>query len=189
MSDEIGKIANGGGMLYPFNGVWPTIADDCFIAPGARIIGDVHIGSGSSIWFNVVVRGDVGRVRIGSGTNIQDGSVVHVSSGGVHTTIGDKVLIGHMAMIHGTIIDDGGFVGFNAATMDNCHIQKSGMLAAGSLLSPGKVIGEAELWMGRPAKYMRILDEEMLRNNANGSKGYAEIAAEYLQEFNNLKSG
>ncbi len=187
MTDEIGKQANGGGMLYPFNGIWPSITDDCFIAPGARIIGDVHIGAGSSIWFNVVIRGDVGKIRIGARTNIQDGSVVHVSSGGIHTTIGDDVLIGHMALIHGTTIDNGGFVGFNAATMDNSHIKKNGMLAAGSLLSPGKVIGEAELWMGRPAKFKRNLDAEMLVNNAKGSRGYAEIAAEYLDEFQNIK--
>jgi carbonic anhydrase/acetyltransferase-like protein (isoleucine patch superfamily) len=183
MTDDPGKMANGGGMLYPFNGIWPTIADDCFIAPGARIIGDVKIGSRSSIWFNVVIRGDVGEVRIGRNANIQDGSVVHVSSGGINTHIGNNVLIGHMALIHGTRIDDGGFVGFNAATMDNSHIRKNGMLAAGSLLSPGKTVGEAELWMGRPAKFMRNLDADMLSNNAKGVKGYAEIAAKYLKEF------
>ncbi len=183
MTNEHGKMANGGGMLYPFNGIWPTIADDCFIAPGARIIGNVQIESGSSIWFNVVIRGDVGVIRIGQNTNIQDGSVVHVSSGGINTLIGDNVLIGHMALIHGTRIEDGGFVGFNAATMDNSHIKKNGMLAAGSLLSPGKTIGEAELWLGRPAKFMRNLDSEMLSNNAKGVKGYAEIAAKYIKEF------
>lgn len=186
MSEQIGKLANGGGMLYPFNGVWPTIADDCFIAPGARVIGDVQIGSGSSIWFNVVIRGDVGKIRIGRNTNIQDGSVVHVSTGGIHTTIGDNVLIGHMALVHGTTIDDGGFVGFNATTMDQSHIKKYGMLAAGSLLSPRKVIGEAELWMGRPANFKRTLNEDMIKNNINGVKGYAEISAEYLDEFNDL---
>lgn len=183
MTDEPGKIANGGGMLYPFNGIWPTIADDCFIAPGARVIGDVQIGSGSSIWFNVVIRGDVGEIRIGQNTNIQDGSVVHVSSGGINTIIGDNVLIGHMALVHGSRIEDGGFIGFNAATMDNSHIRKNGMLAAGSLLSPGKTIGEAELWMGRPAKFMRNLDSEMLSSNTKGVKGYAEIAVKYMKEF------
>ena len=182
--EDHGKIANGGGMLYPFNGIWPKIADDCFIAPGARIIGDVEIGSGSSIWFNVVVRGDVGQIRIGKNTNIQDGTVIHVSSGGIHTTIGDDVLVGHMALIHGTTIDNGGFVGFHASTMDRCHIKRHGMLAAGSLLSPGKQIGEEELWMGRPAKLVRKLDADALKNNKAGSEGYARIAAKYLDEYN-----
>lgn len=183
MAEEIGKIANGGGMLYPFDGVWPEIADDCFIAPGARIIGDVKIGSGSSIWFNVVIRADVAKIRIGKNTNIQDGSVVHVSSGGVETILGDNVLIGHMAMIHGSIIEDGGFVGFNAATMDNSHIEQQGMLAAGSLLSPGKRLGSKELWLGRPAKFKSIIDDQMLSNNKNGPVGYASIAQKYLKEF------
>lgn len=182
MNDH-GKVANGGGMLYPFNGVWPKVADDCFIAPGARVIGDVEIGSGSSIWFNVVIRGDVGQIRIGKNTNVQDGTVIHVSSGGIHTTIGDDVLIGHMALVHGTTIDDGGFVGFHASTMDNSHIGANGMLAAGSLLSPGKQIGEAELWMGRPAKFVRKLDAEALKKNKAGTDGYARIAAQYLDEY------
>ncbi len=184
MEQQIGKVTNGGGMLYPFNGVWPKVADDCFIAPGARIIGDVEIGSGSSVWFNVVIRGDVGTIRIGKNTNIQDGTVIHVSSGGINTEIGDNVLIGHMALIHGTVIENFGFVGFNAATMDRCVIKSKGMLAAGSLLSPGKNVGEAELWMGRPAKFVRELDEEMLKNNAMGTKGYAKIATQYLKEYN-----
>ena len=169
--------------MYPFNGIWPTIADDCFIAPGARIIGDVEIGSGSSIWFNVVIRGDVGQIRIGKNTNIQDGSVIHVNSGGVNTIIGENVLIGHMALVHGTTIENNGFVGFHASTMDNCYIEKNGMLAAGSLLSPGKKIGKAELWMGRPAKFSRILEEGALAELSKGAKNYATIAAEYLKEY------
>lgn len=183
MDDQVGKIANGGGMLYPFHGVWPEIAEDCFIAPGARIIGDVKIGAGSSVWFNVVIRGDVGPVRIGKNTNVQDGSVIHVSSGGIDTRIGDDVLIGHMAMVHGTVIEDGGFVGFNASTMDNSRIKPKGMLAAGSLLSPGKIIGEQELWVGRPAKFVREMDEKTVKNNASGSVRYKEIASEYLKEY------
>ena len=183
MLKEKGKIANGGGMLYPFEGVWPEVADDCFIAPGAKIIGDVKIDAGSSVWFNVVIRADVAKVRIGKNTNIQDGSIVHVSSGGVDTIMGDDVLIGHMAMIHGSIIENGGFVGFNAATMDNSRIRQQGMLAAGSLLSPGKQIGERELWMGRPAKFRSVIDDQMLANNKKGSEGYANIAQKYLNEY------
>ena len=187
MENQTFKIANGGGKLYPFDGVWPEIADNCFIAPGARIIGNVKIGSGSSIWFNVVIRGDVGSVIIGENSNIQDGSVIHVSSGGINTHIGDDVLIGHMAMVHGTTIENGGFIGFNAATMDNSRICARGMLAAGSLLSPAKTIGEAELWMGRPAKYVKEMDPQMLKNNVFGSNGYAKLAQKYLSEYLSLK--
>lgn len=183
MNEQVGRIANGGGVLYSFRGVWPEVAEDCFIAPGARIIGDVKIGAGSSVWFNVVIRGDVGRVRVGENSNIQDGTVIHVSSGGIDTNIGDDVLIGHMAMVHGTIIENGGFVGFNASTMDNCRIKSEGMLAAGSLLSPGKIIGEQELWVGRPAKFVRNMDAKTIKNNASGSDRYSKIAREYLKEY------
>ena len=183
MGSSIGKIANGGGMLYPFRGKWPEIAADCFIAPGARIIGDVKIDAGSSVWFNVVIRGDVGQVRIGKNTNIQDGTVIHVSSGGIDTHIGDDVLIGHMAMIHGTTIENGGFVGFNGSMMDNSRISSQGMLAAGSLLSPGKNIGARELWIGRPAKFSREMNEVELANNVVGSDRYKKIAKEYLKEY------
>lgn len=183
MSDKIGKVANGGGMLYPYQGVWPEIADDAFIAPGARIIGDVKIGSKSSVWFNCVLRGDVGKIRIGERSNIQDGSVLHVDSDGFDTIIGNDVLIGHMAMVHGTTIEDEGFVGFSASTMDGCVIKNKGMLAAGSLLSPGKVIGEGEMWMGRPAKYSRDLDDSAFKAFAKGAKKYVITADTYLNEY------
>jgi len=183
MTNEIGKLANGGGMLYPYKGIWPEIADDCFIAPGARIIGDVKIGAGSSVWFNCVVRGDVGIVRIGERTNIQDGSVLHVDSDGFDTIIGNDALIGHMALVHGTTIENEGFVGMSATTMDGSIIRQKGMLATGSLLSSGKIIEPNQMWMGRPAKYARDLDEKVLRAFAKGAEKYARIAQEYLQEY------
>ncbi len=124
MKEKFEKTVNGGGKIYPYKGVWPEIAEDAFIAPGARIIGDVKIGSQSSIWFNCVLRGDVGKIRIGERSNVQDGSVLHVDSGGNDTIIGNDVLIGHMAMVHGTTIEDEGFVGFSAMTMDGSLIEK-----------------------------------------------------------------
>lgn len=183
MTNEIGKLANGGGMLYPYQGIWPEIAESCFIAPGARIIGDVKIGAGSSIWFNCVLRGDVGIIRIGERTVIQDGSVVHVDSDGFDTIIGSDVLIGHMALVHGTIIENDGFVGMDATTMDGSVIKQKGMLAGGSLLSPGKIIESNQMWMGRPAKYVRDLDEKALRAFAKGAEKYARTAQGYLKEY------
>lgn len=168
MKEKFEKTVNGGGKIYPYKGVWPEIAEDAFIAPGARIIGDVKIGSQSSIWFNCVLRGDVGKIRIGDRSNVQDGSVLHLDSGGNDTIIGNDVLIGHMAMVHGTTIEDEGFVGFSAMTMDGSLIEKNGMLAAGSLLSPGKTVGEGEMWMGRPAKFVRELGESEFRALSKG---------------------
>ncbi|MDA7568337.1 gamma carbonic anhydrase family protein [Emcibacteraceae bacterium] len=183
MKEKFEKTVNGGGKIYPYKGVWPEIAEDAFIAPGARIIGDVKIGNQSSIWFNCVLRGDVGKIRIGERSNVQDGSVLHVDSGGNDTIIGNDVLIGHMAMVHGTTIEDEGFVGFSAMTMDGSLIKKNGMLAAGSLLSPGKTVGEGEMWMGRPAKFVRELGESEFRALSKGAAKYVRTAIDYLDEY------
>jgi carbonic anhydrase/acetyltransferase-like protein (isoleucine patch superfamily) len=161
-----------------------------FVAAGARLIGDITIGEGSSIWFNCVLRADVNHIIIGKGTNIQDGSIIHVDSGrgdnpaGYPTIIGDHVLIGHMAMVHGTIIEDGGFIGLGSVTMDGCYVEKDAMLAAGSLLSPKKRMKSRELWMGRPAKMVKILDDEAVKKMTLGASHYADLARNYLNETN-----
>ncbi|NDB21992.1 MAG: gamma carbonic anhydrase family protein [Proteobacteria bacterium] len=92
--------------ILPFRGIWPTIADDAFIADSAYVIGDVTIGAGSSVWYGAVVRGDMAPIRIGARTNIQDGSVVHVDTD-VPTIIGDDVVIGHGAIVHGATVGNG----------------------------------------------------------------------------------
>lgn len=183
MTEEYVRRAPGGGRLYVFNGVWPKLGAGVFIAPGARIIGDVEIGAGSSIWFNCVLRGDVEKIRIGKGSNIQDNTVVHVDSAGIPTMIGDNVLIGHGCMIHGTTIADKGFVGLGAVTMDGCYIESGGMVAAGALLSPGKRVGAKELWVGRPAKKIRDLTDVALADMMTGAVGYQELAVKYLQQY------
>jgi carbonic anhydrase/acetyltransferase-like protein (isoleucine patch superfamily) len=162
--------------VYPFNNIHPDIADTAFIAPGARVIGDVKIGADSSIWYNVVLRGDVERIIVGARTNIQDGSIVHVTRARHGTEIGDDVLIGHLAMVHGCVIENHGFIGLGAIIMDTCVVETDGMLAAGALLTPGKRIGRGELWTGRPAKFARMLTEDEIRINRAGCAGYVELA-------------
>ena len=177
--------------LYPFAGASPQIAPGAFIAPGARIIGDVTIGADSSIWYNCVLRGDVEAIRIGARTNIQDGSVIHVSGGAAThgsgraagarhpTVIGDDVLIGHLAMVHGCIIADRGFVGLGAIVMDGCVIESDGMLAAGAMLTPGKRIAARELWAGRPARLLRMLSDEDVARNRAGVAHYVDLARKH----------
>jgi carbonic anhydrase/acetyltransferase-like protein (isoleucine patch superfamily) len=162
--------------LLPFNGQTPRLAPDAWVAPGAQVIGDVEIGAGASIWYNVVIRGDVMPIRIGARANIQDGSVVHVTRKRAATTIGEDVLVGHMALIHGCTLMDRSFVGLGAIVMDGCIIEPDGMLGAGALLSPGKRIGPRELWLGRPAKFVRLLDDAEVARNAAGAAGYVELA-------------
>lgn len=164
--------------IITLNGKTPRIHESAFIAPGCRIIGDVEIGPDASIWYNCVLRGDVNHIRIGARSNIQDGTVIHCDSpdpkhpAGFPTIIGDDVLVGHMAMIHGSTIDDRGFVGLGAIVMNACVIESDGMLAAGALLTPGKRIGAGQLWGGRPAAYMRDLTEAAMADMQKGVQHY-----------------
>ncbi len=168
---------------YPFRGTWPTLGDGVFIAPGARVIGDVTIGARSSVWFNCVVRGDVNVIRIGTGTNIQDGTVVHVTRKTHGTFIGDDVLIGHMCMIHGCTLENGAFVGMGATVMDACVVGENAMLAAGSLLTPGKHIPAGQMWAGRPARFVRELSAEELERHKAATHHYADLAQDYADEY------
>ena len=158
--------------MLSFGGRTPRVDPTAFVAPGAQLIGDIEIGPEASIWYNCVLRGDVNRIRIGARTNIQDGSVLHVDSprpghpDGHPTIIGEDVLIGHLAMVHGCILRDRAFVGLGAIVMDGCEIESDAMLAAGAMLTPGKRIPGGQLWAGRPAKYVRDLsDAEALRGS------------------------
>ncbi|EQB31414.1 gamma carbonic anhydrase family protein [Sphingobium ummariense] len=172
-----------GVTILPFNGKTPVIHPSAFVAPGCRIIGDVEIGEDASIWYNCVVRADVNFIRIGARTNIQDGSVIHCDSvdersgpNGWPTIIGDDVLIGHMAMIHGCVLHDRAFVGLGAIVMSGATVESDAMLAAGALLSPGKTVLHRQLWAGRPAKFMRDLPDEALIDMREGVDHYVHNA-------------
>ena len=147
--------------ILPFGGVMPVLGENVFVAPGAKVIGDVHIGAQSSIWYGCILRGDVNEIRIGARTNIQDGTVIHVSSKGQGTYIGDDIAVGHMALLHACTLEDRAFVGMKAVIM----VETGGMVAAGALITPGKRVKTGELWTGWPAKYARPLtdkDREMM---------------------------
>jgi carbonic anhydrase/acetyltransferase-like protein (isoleucine patch superfamily) len=168
--------------IISFNGYTPQIDDSAFIAPGCRIIGDVTIGPESSIWYNCVLRADVSSIIIGARSNVQDGTIIHCDGPipGIKpdypTIIGDDVLIGHLAMIHGCIIRDRGFIGLGAIVMNGCEIGSDAMLGAGALLPEGKRIGPRELWVGRPAKLIRELPDAAIANMQMGVAHYVENA-------------
>lgn len=171
----------GTPLIHPYRGVRPRIAPDAFIAPGAAVIGDVEIGPGSSIWYNCTLRGDVNVIRIGRDSNIQDGSVIHVSRYGQGTFIGDRVTVGHLALLHACTLQDGCFVGMQAMVMDGCVIESGAMLAAGALLTPGRTVPAGTVWGGRPAKYMRDVRPEEAAYFADTARHYAAMGAEYRE--------
>lgn len=171
--------------LHPFNGTIPRIDETAWVAPGAHLIGDVTLGPESSVWYNCVLRGDVERIIVGARSNIQDGSVVHVTRKRHGTEIHDDVLIGHMALIHGCVLESHSFVGLGSIVMDACVIETDGMLAAGALLPPGKRIGKAELWTGRPARLTRLLTPQDIARNRAGATGYVELAKQHRTSLKN----
>lgn len=159
--------------------VRPCVHSSAFLAAGAVVIGDVEVGAHSSIWFNCVLRGDVQRISVGTGTNIQDGSIVHCSTNGRPTIIGDAVSVGHGAILHSCTIEDTGFVGFGARVLDGAVIRRGGMLAAGAVLTPGKVVGTGELWAGNPAKLLRVMDSNEVSALGAIAERYTALALAY----------
>ena len=168
--------------IIPIHGRAPQIHDSAFIAPGCTLIGDVTIGADSSVWYNCVLRADVSRIVIGQRANIQDGSVLHCDPPrpgdpeGSPLVIGDDVLVGHMVMLHGCTIQDRGFVGLGAIAMNKAVIGSDAMLAAGAMLTEGKVMEPRMLWAGRPAKPLRELSDAAIAGMRLGVAHYVENA-------------
>jgi carbonic anhydrase/acetyltransferase-like protein (isoleucine patch superfamily) len=173
------------GLIKAFGGQLPRIASNAFIAETAVIIGDVEIGAESSIWYGCVLRGDSNSIRIGERTNIQDGTIIHVNheregAVGTRTVIGSDITVGHMALLHACILEDGCFIGMKACVMDGVVVESGAMVAAGALVTPGKRVRSGELWAGSPAKLMRQLSEKEIAYFAYSAKHYAENGARYL---------
>ena len=166
-------------IIKPYKSIEPTIDRSAYISENTSIIGDVHIGKESSVWFGSVVRGDVNKVRIGGNSNVQDGTIIHVATYGQGTFIGDRVTIGHQALIHDCTLEDEAYVGMQACIMDGAIVKSRAFVAAGSLVTPGKRIPEGQLWGGRPARYMRDLNEDDYKMIDWSWKHYCDLAKQY----------
>lgn len=170
------------GLVLPFNGMMPRIADDAFIAPGAVVVGDVEIGSGSSVWYNAVIRGDMNSIRIGCRSNIQDGAVIHIAAK-TGVEIGDDVLVGHLAMLHGCRLESGCYIGMRSTILDGALVESGAMIAAGALLSPRKVAASGKLWAGSPATAMRDLSPDEIARFRQSTDGYASYARQHRESL------
>jgi len=162
--------------ILPFEGKLPTIHETAWIAPTAVIVGDVEIGADSSVWYQCVLRGDTNIMRIGARTNIQDGSILHLNAGAEPLIIGDDVTIGHACIVHACTLKNRAFVGMGATVLDRAVIEEGGMLGAGGLLTPGKVIGPNELWTGAPARLARVMTAEERARFDRTAVHYVELA-------------
>ena len=171
-------------------GLQPKIAAGVYIDPDAVVIGDVGIGSGSSVWPMTVIRGDIHRIRIGERTSVQDGSILHVTHAGPYNPdgfpliIGDDVTIGHKAMLHGCTIGNRVLIGMAAVIMDGVVVDDEVIIAAGTLVPPGKILESGFLYKGNPARQARALTDKERTFFNYTSKRYVDLAAKYFLEQN-----
>lgn len=171
--------------LRNYKGIAPVLGERVYLDPAATVIGDVMLGDDVSIWPSAVLRGDVNHIRVGARTNIQDGAIVHVAHAGPYgpgypCLIGADVTIGHAAVVHACTIEDGCLIGMHASVLDGAVVKKHGFVGAGALIPPGKVVGERELWLGNPAKRVRVLSDAQVEQLMYSSAHYVRVKDDYL---------
>ncbi|HHX76912.1 MAG TPA: gamma carbonic anhydrase family protein [Firmicutes bacterium] len=172
-------------MLFEFAGLRPVLHVTSFVAPGAKIIGDVFMDEYSSIWFNSVARGDFNKIIIGKHTNIQDNSVVHVDPD-YPTEIGDYVLVGHNVILHGCRVESGCLVGMGAVLLNGCVIGQNSLIGAGSLVKEGQIIPPGVLAVGSPARIVRELKEKEIQLIRSATEEYSGKARQYKEGLKHL---
>jgi len=167
-------------MLRSYRGVAPAVHPTAYIDESAQVIGDVAIGEESSVWMNVVIRGDVHRIRIGRRTNVQDGTIVHVMRGTHPTTIGDEVTIGHAALVHGCTIGCRVLVGMGAIVLNGVDVGDDCIIAAGTLLAEGSRVPARSLVMGSPGKVRRSLTDGEVASIRDYAGRYVGYRLDYM---------
>ena len=171
--------------LRTYRGIAPALGERVYLDPAATVIGDVVLGDDVSVWPGAVLRGDVNHIRVGARTNIQDGAIVHVAHAGPYgpgypCLIGADVTIGHAAVVHACTIEDGCLIGMHASVLDGAVVKKHGFVGAGALIPPGKVVGERELWLGNPAKRVRVLSDAQVDHLMYSAAHYVRVKDDYL---------
>ena len=153
----------------------PQVDKTAFIAPGARVVGDVILKPYSSIWYNTVARADINQITIGERSNIQDNSVIHLENDqGVF--IGNDVTVGHNAIIHGCTIHDGALIGMGSIIMNGATIGKGAVIGAGALIKENMHVSDYELVVGIPGKVVKTLPEDILGKNIKWANKYVKLA-------------
>ncbi len=169
-------------MIRAYRGILPKIAASAYIDPSAQVIGDVVVGERSSIWPNVTVRGDVNSIRIGDDSNVQDNSVLHCDAGLYPLEIGNRVTVGHLAMVHGCTVEDDCLIGIGAVILNGARIGKGSVIAAGAVVPEGADVPPSSMVMGVPARVKRPLTDQECQRFRENAKHYVEAARIYRDE-------
>jgi carbonic anhydrase/acetyltransferase-like protein (isoleucine patch superfamily) len=168
--------------IQKVRGIAPQIGENCFLAVNAVVAGDVVLAEGCSVWFNAVLRGDVGPIRIGRGSNIQDGVVVHATYQQSETIIGEQVSVGHGAILHGCRVNDGALIGMGAVVMDHAVVGQGAVVAAGAVVLAGTQIPPGTLFAGVPAKQVKEVSAEMQAKLLRTASRYQEYASWFEEQ-------
>jgi len=163
------------GNLLPHGDAFPEVAESAWIAPGAYVIGKVHLGEQSSVWYGAVLRGDTEPISVGACTNIQDGCVLHTDFG-YPAVVGEGCVIGHKAIVHGCKIGDNCLVGMNVTVLSGAKIGDGSIVAAGAVVPEGREFPPHSLIVGIPAKRVGEVSEEQAQDIARGARTYVERA-------------
>ena len=174
-------------MLYPYRDKTPAVADNAFIAPGVRIIGDVTIGEGSSVWFNTVIRGDEAPITIGKRCNIQDNSTCHLFEE-FPLVLEDEVSVGHNVILHGCTIRKGALIGMGSTVLDGAEIGEYALIGANTLIPSGKKIPPRTLVLGSPGKVVRELTDKDFELIQLTIDSYYAKGQEFLNQLGHPKS-
>ena len=173
--------------LRPYLDQFPRLGERVYVDPAASVIGYVELADDVSVWPGCVVRGDVNFIRVGARTNIQDGTVIHVSHDGPHaklggfaTVIGEDVTIGHKAIVHACRIGDAALIGMGAIVLDGAVVESHGFVGAGAVVPPGKTVGRGELWLGNPARKVRVLSEADIEGLYSSAQHSVRLKNRYL---------
>ncbi len=185
-TSKIHKELNNEIKLFPYLDNYPKMGVNVFLASGVKIIGDVTIGENTSVWYNTVIRGDVHYIRIGSLTNIQDCSMLHVTNGKFPLNIGDKVTIGHSVKLHGCTLKDLCLVGIGAIVLDGAIVEENSMVAAGSVVKPNFIVPSGKLVAGVPAKVVRNLTEDEIKEFENSALRYKKYTVMTIKSLKDL---
>lgn len=158
-------------LILAFDGHEPQIDPDAWVAPNASVIGQVRIAADANVWFGAVMRGDIAEIVLGERSNLQDNAVIHTESGNP-TIIGADVSIGHGAIVHGCVVEDGCLIGMNATVLNGAVIGANSLVAAGALVLEGTVIPPRSLVAGVPAKVRRELSDDEVAGLLGNSARY-----------------
>jgi carbonic anhydrase/acetyltransferase-like protein (isoleucine patch superfamily) len=168
--------------LLPHGDAHPEVAPSAWVAPGAYVIGDVHLGEQSSVWYGAVLRGDTEPIRVGARTNIQDGCILHADPG-YPAIVGEDCVVGHRAVVHGCVIEGGCLIGMGATILNGARIGEGSIVAAGALVPEGKEYPAGSLIVGIPAKAAKEVSEEQTQDIARGVREYVERAAPHRESL------